>query len=360
MRNLLKFSVATCFVLSPALGFHTPVVPSRPIVAAAMTTTTTTTAKSSTSLYYKNKTETFFEVPTAASVENNADMIYTSWGSYKDTGESVAVLEQPVLELDDLEEKEYTNSGDEDEWSTEYYEDGTPFDSTEPSLEVLKSWTQEYIDSVDLAGGMTRVSVGVQHMLSSEFVFTSPTIGPLNKPDYVKLMDYYRLCGFDLASAIPDLKVSYDGWHLDPHDPSRIWVIARYSGTHVGTATVPGTDLKLTPPNKGDHPVTFTTGPEMQSFLWTADKQLLWHTAGFVGDEYTGSNQGYGGLDGLLVSMGLPHLYLDTMSPMRRFKSWFSQFQSDNGETMARTKTRFGRLPQWWNERKLYDLNIHK
>ena len=296
-------------------------------------------------------------------ITEQEDMIYTSWGSYRDSGDSsVATMDRRVVELDDLDDFQIDKKDerDDEDWAMEYYEDGTPYVPTVPTLELLQSWTQEYVDGVDLAGGMTRVSVGVQDMLSTEFVFTSPTLGPLNKPDYIKLMDYYRHCGFDLASAIPDLKVTYDGWHVDPHEPWRVWAVARYSGTHLGTAVLPGTDLKLTPPNKGDHPVTFVSGPEMQSFLWTPDKELLWHTMGYVGDEYTGSNEGYGGLDGLLVSMGLPHLYLDAISPMRKLQSWFSQFQSDQGESMARAKTRFGRLPTWWNERKSYDLNIRK
>lgn len=345
--------LVACLFAASAVGFQAQAPKIRPSPSALMRTGTR-----STSLFYSNKTEILLESESSTMTAGKGDsMIYSSWGSYRDTGESVEITEKPVLELDELDD--YMNQ--DDQWAGEYYEDGTPYVPTLPTLELLKSWTQEYVDAVDLAGGMTRVSVGIQNMLSSDFVFTSPTLGPLNKADYVKLMDYYRHCGLDLASAIPDLKVTYEGWHVDPHEPWRCWAVARYSGTHLGTVVLPGTDLKLTPPNKGDHPAKFVSGPEMQSFLWTPDKELLWHTMGYVGDEYTGSNQGYGGLDGLMVSMGLPHLYLDAMSPMRKLKSWFSQFQSDFGEdNVARDKTRYGRLPQWWNERKSYDLNIHK
>ncbi len=344
----MNFVVPLCLFFAPVLGFHAPFRTELKI-ASAMTT--------STSLYYKNKTEAYFDVPSTMS---NHDMIYSDWVDYQGTiDDEISTPNEAGADeysaYDDDKEEE-----DEEGWVTDYYEDGTPFIPPVPTLELLKSWTREYIDSVDLAGGMTRINFGVQNLFSSQFVFTSPTIGPLNKDDYVNLMDYYRHGGFDLASAIPDLKITYEGWHIDPHQPWRVWVVARYSGTHLGTVVVPGTDLKLTPPNTGDHDFQFTSGPEMQSFLWTPDKQILWQTMGYVGDEYTGSNQGYGALDGLLVSMGLPHLYLDATSPMRKMKNWFSQFQSYNGETLARAKTPYSRLPQWWNERKSYDLNVHK
>lgn len=339
---LRQVSVATCILsTTAAFGLHRSLRPLSPRAAATIENTRT-------SLFYKNKTEEFFDIPSTIAT---GDMIYSDWGGYQ------AGVPEQGDHVDDAAKYD----DDIGNWpTTDFYEDGTAFVPIVPTLELLQSWTQEYMDAVDLAGGMTRMSFGVQSMFSSEFVFTSPTIGPLNKEDFVKLMDYYRLCGFDLASAIPDLKVTYDGWHLDPHQPWRVWVIARYSGTHLGTVVVPGTELKLTPPNNGDHEFFFTSGPEMQSFLWTPDKEILWQTMGYVGDEYTGSNQGYGGLDGLLVSMGLPHLYLDAISPMRKVKNWISQFQTHSGETMARAKTPFSRLPQWWNERKTYDLNVHK
>ena len=351
VMGLREVSFATFALSTTAFGFHRAL---RPLSPLAIPTSASRTRR--TSLFYKNKTEDLFDIPSTIARD---DMIYSDWRVYQ-TG-ATDHLDDLVSEVHHTSTYGDNNEDEVGDWPmTDFYEDGTPFIPMVPTLELLQSWTREYMDALDLAGGMTRISVGVQNMLSSDFVFTSPSIGPLNKEDFVRLMDYYRHCGFDLASAIPDLKVTYDGWHQDPHQPWRVWVVARYSGTHLGTAVVPGTDLKLTPPNNGDHEIYFTSGPEMQSFLWTPDKEILWQTMGYVGDEYTGSNQGYGGLDGLLVSMGLPPLYLDAISPMRKVKNWISQFQTQNGETMARAKTPFSRLPQWWNERKTFDLNVHK
>jgi len=237
--------------------------------------------------------------------------------------------------------------------------DGYPsYHTLNPTTDLLVDWTLDYADAVDLAGGMTRVSVGVESMISEEFVFRSPAIGPVSKDDFINLMNYYQYNGLDLGSAIPDLTVSYEGWHQDPHDPWRIWAVARYSGTHTGTATLPGSGLALTPSKEPSEQVKFTTGPELQSFKWTPSKKLIFQTVGYVGDQYTGSGQGHGSLHGLLVSMGLPPLYLETTESIRTVQSWFSQFR--NSENAPRLQSPYSYLPQWWHERKESENNIYR
>jgi hypothetical protein len=239
-------------------------------------------------------------------------------------------------------------------------------DKDRPPLELLQTWTQEYIDAMDLAGGMTRISVGVEQYLAEEYVHTTPDIGPLGKTDYMELMRYYNHNGLDLGSAIPDLTADYEGWHVDPHNPWRIWAICRYSGTHTGVAVDPDSGLQLSPSTNNEYKgVRFTTGPELQSFLWNPDKTLRWQTNGYVGDEYTGSNQGRGGLKGLLISMGLPRLFVQVLEPVRKAKSWMSQFGSSSSgqeqprQKAPRSKSPYSSLPQWWHDREKADLNIH-
>jgi len=227
----------------------------------------------------------------------------------------------------------------------------------DPTFDLLVDWTLDFVDAVDLAGGMTRVSVGVEHMLSEEFVFTSPTIGPVSKDDYISLMNYYQYNGLDLGTAIPDLTVSYEGWHQDPHDPWRIWAVARYSGTHTGTARLPGSGLTLSPKDPSEQE-RFTTGPELQSFLWTPSKKLMFQTVGYVGDQHTGTGEGHGSLHGLLVSMGLPPLYLESTESIRNLSNWVSQFrQSDDA---PRVMSPYSYLPQWWHDRITRGQNIQR
>jgi hypothetical protein len=123
-----------------------------------------------------------------------------------------------ILETGEEEEQNEEYDDTNEEGSEAEYED----DSVYPTFDLLKEWTVEYTELIDLAGGgMTRVSVGMQHTMHDAFVFTSPKIGPIGKGDFVKLMEYYNDNGLDLASAVPDLSVSYEGWHQDPDDPWR-------------------------------------------------------------------------------------------------------------------------------------------
>ncbi len=238
------------------------------------------------------------------------------------------------------------------------YEGNPSYYTLEPTFDLLVDWTLDFADAVDLAGGMTRVSIGVQSMICEDFVFTSPEIGPVSKDDYINLMNYYQYNGLDLGSAIPDLTVSYEGWHQDPHDPWRIWAVARYSGTHTGIAKLPGSGLTLKPLKDPSQQKRFTTGPELQSFKWTPSKKLIFQTVGYIGDEITGSGQGHGSLHGLMVSMGLPPLYLETTESIRSVKSWFSQFQTS--EDAPKMKSPYSHLPIWWHQRKEFDNNIQR
>ena len=238
------------------------------------------------------------------------------------------------------------------------YEGYPSYHTLEPTFDLLVDWTLDFADAVDLAGGMTRVSIGVESMISEDFVFTSPEIGPVSKLDYITLMNYYQYNGLDLGSAIPDLTVSYEGWHQDPHDPWRIWTVARYSGTHMGTAWLPGSGLKLSPQTKESEQKRFTTGPELQSFKWTPSKKLIFQTVGYIGDEITGSGQSHGSIHGLMVSMGLPPLYLETTESIRNVKSWFSQFRTS--DKAPRMKSPYSGLPIWWHQRKESDYNIQR
>jgi len=238
------------------------------------------------------------------------------------------------------------------------YEGYPSYHTLDPTFDLLVDWTLDYADAVDLAGGMTRVSIGVESMIDANFVFVSPDIGPVSKNDYISLMNYYHYNGLDLGSAIPDLTVSYEGWHQDPHDPWRCWAVARYSGTHTGTARLPGSGLTLSPLNDVSEQRRFTTGPELQSFKWTPSKKIVFQTVGYIGDQFTGSGQGHGSIHGVLVSMGLPPLYLETTESLRNVKTWFSQFRT-SGDA-PRMVSPYSYLPQWWHERKEFGHNIQR
>ncbi|CAJ1946252.1 unnamed protein product [Cylindrotheca closterium] len=225
-------------------------------------------------------------------------------------------------------------------------------ENLEPTLELLQGWTEEYFQAVDAAGGITEVA-GFEHFYSEDYVQSGPTIGPVNKRDYLNALAYYGREGLNLGAAIPDLTADFDGWHLDPHYPWRVWVVARYRGTHVNAAKLPGSGAELKPQ---DPPKAFYNGPEMYSFLWTPSKQIQWMSVGYVGDKFTGDNLGYGALVGLLIPMGVPKAAIDLLAPLLSLQVWLSQF--NDGVEKPRTLTPYSQLPPWWKQRKKYGLNI--
>ena len=221
-----------------------------------------------------------------------------------------------------------------------------------PTVELLEAWTREYI----LAAKETFANnvSEMENWLDKDYVQTGPDIGPLNRADYLQAFTTYKNSGMDFQKAAPDLLQDMQGFHLDPHNPWRVWFVVRYSGTHAGTVTLPNSDAQLEP---RDPPQKLYGGPELFSIWWTREKTIKWETVGYSGDRYTGTNQGYGAVVGILIGMGLPRLAVDILTPVTKLQSWFSQFVSI-GEGLPRTRTPHGELPQWWQDRQKLDFNL--
>ena len=303
-----------------------------------------------------------------------------------------------------------------------------------PTVKTLRAWTQEYFDAMERGGGLTSIFSYSRYLDDDDYVHTGPNnFGPINKEDYVTLMKYNKLHGLDLSTTVSEFKIKCDGWHRDPHDPYRIWVVVRYSGIHTGIAklrSLNGLELRpQQPSSESDSDVStllqcdneyfdyyydvynnddddeddddgsssnkkkkksksttstkiqresvklnkFVTGPEIHSYQWTPNKTIKWQTSGFVGDHYVGSNEGYGGLLGILISLGLPRASVDIITPFANIPRWISQFVVGNNGggggnvgggflfSPPPTATRWSRLPLWWHEqRKNTSNNIHR
>lgn len=89
------------------------------------------------------------------------------------------------------------------------------YQTVEPTLELLKGWTTEYLQDVEAAGGL-RNPEPFATWFAEDFIQTGPNIGPLNKRDFLYSLSYYGKQGFNLGEVIPDLTADLDAWHLDP------------------------------------------------------------------------------------------------------------------------------------------------
>mmetsp|Transcript_28448 Transcript_28448/g.60064 ORF Transcript_28448/g.60064 Transcript_28448/m.60064 type:complete len:291 (+) Transcript_28448:99-971(+) len=231
-------------------------------------------------------------------------------------------------------------------------EDGS---TIEPTVELLEQWAREYLAAV----GKAEQGAGyeeITHWFDEDYVQTGPDIGPLNKADFIYALSTYKKKGLDLYKLSPDLTASLDGFHVDPHNPWRVWFTLRYIGTHTGTITFPNSEVEIRP-KEGNNKIY--GGPEMYSFWFTPQKQIKWQTLGFVGDRYTGTNGGYGGLLGLLVGFGIPRVALDLFSPVIKIQTWLSQFDGFGDESAPRTRSKSSELPQWWKDRAKSGMNLN-
>mmetsp|Transcript_55621 Transcript_55621/g.178450 ORF Transcript_55621/g.178450 Transcript_55621/m.178450 type:complete len:268 (-) Transcript_55621:220-1023(-) len=139
-------------------------------------------------------------------------------------------------------------------------------------------------------------------MLAEDFVFRGPVIGPLNKPDYKRALDY-----FSLYKAFPDISPNCFGFNVDPEDPLRVWFFVRASGTN--SAKVGGFFGKaaalVTSPDQG---TKLRGSPEAWSLTFNEDLQVRLVTAGYVVDRFARDTTtgGRGLTFGVLATLGLP------------------------------------------------------
>lgn len=84
---------------------------------------------------------------------------------------------------------------------------------------------------IQLAKGVIAADNGASDpdLLSPDFTFMGPIVGPIGKDEFVKAFG-----GFDIKGGLPDLDSEFSNFRVDPYDPYRVWVDARGSGTRTG------------------------------------------------------------------------------------------------------------------------------
>ena len=135
-------------------------------------------------------------------------------------------------------------------------------------------------------------------------------------------------------------------------NPARVWFTLRYVGTHTGTTNLG--KLELRPSG-----APIAGGPELHS-IWWQDKRIKWETVGYAGCRFTGTNQGYGGLAGLLIPLGVPRAIFDAIAPLGKVVFPLSQYNELDPEKGGRACSPAADLPAWWNERTALGVNIRR
>ena len=155
-------------------------------------------------------------------------------------------------------------------------------------------------------------------LLSPDFQFIAPVVGPLGKDEFVKAIG-----SVDIAKGFPDFQGEFYAFSVDPFEGNRVWYTARGKGTNTGPlppfAPV-ATMRKLVNP------------PQACSLTFDETGMVVKYTIGYVMDRDVGNTGGLGGLYGVLyVSRCLTQpaaAYARVLAPAPR---------KQNGLTVVRT-----------------------
>ena len=98
----------------------------------------------------------------------------------------------------------------------------------------------------------------------------------------------------------------------------------------------------------------------MHSLWWTPEKRIKWETVGYVGCKFTGTNEGFGGLAGLLIPLGVPRVVFALSAPFAKYLFQLSQFNDVDPEKGGRAVSPAADLPAWWNARTTAGVNVNR
>lgn len=130
-------------------------------------------------------------------------------------------------------------------------------------------------------------------MLSDDFVWFGPIVGPLNKQDFLGTVGL-----FAVWDGFPDMKMSLSDFTQDPTEPNRFWAILRLSGTHSGTQQS-GTGMSFPPSG-----AALDVGPQCVSVTFDEEGLVTRYTGGYIVDRRQGTTGEFGGFFAVTKTVG--------------------------------------------------------
>ena len=111
-----------------------------------------------------------------------------------------------------------------------------------------------------------------RELMSDDFVFMGPVVGPLNTVDYLGTLGVFRI-----YDAFPDVQVDVAPFSQDPHEEGRFWSIIRVTGTHTGVLDLGSAQI----PPSGKR---MKVGPQAVSVTFDAANKVVRMTGGYIAD----------------------------------------------------------------------------
>ena len=180
-----------------------------------------------------------------------------------------------------------------------------------------------------------------ESLFADDFIFRGPVIGPLNKADYMEVLDYFKI-----YVAFPDIDPHCFGFTVDPLDPYRVWFFLRATGTYQKPLGGP-VGVLVRPDNQ-----LYRGSLETWSLTFDNDLKCKLMTAGYVSDRFdeNATTDGSGLSFGILKTLGLS-------IPSGAGNLVLRLIQATNGPlvTLGLTPKAVSApedIPSWWNNGK--------
>lgn len=140
-------------------------------------------------------------------------------------------------------------------------------------------------------------------LLTNDFVYSNPLVGPLSKEEFIKYQNQYNF-----QVALPNLKLYQYNFEIDAYEADRVWVIVKGEGKMENDLTKNGKTI-LACNNR-----TYNGPPEAVS-VSINDQGLCYKiTSGYVLDKSQGNTYGLGGNEGILEAIGCGLPFFETRS----------------------------------------------
>jgi len=148
-------------------------------------------------------------------------------------------------------------------------------------------------------------------LLSSDFQFIFPVVGPLSKDEFIEAFTSFKLEEAFTGSA------NYFGFSVDPLEPNRVWFFSRAEFTHTGVLIFGAMKMKST-----GEPVIGP--PQVLSMSFNRSGECYKLTGGYSVDKTVGNTGGLGGVFGFVHAVGgsLPFPEGQPWKPSLRWKAF--------------------------------------
>lgn len=130
-------------------------------------------------------------------------------------------------------------------------------------------------------------------LMADDFVWFGPIVGPLNKPDFLRTVELFKV-----YEGFPDLKMHLAEFTRDPVEENRYWSILRLEGTHT-EPQASGTGFSYKPTNN-----KLDVGPQCISVTFDADGRVSRYTGGYVVDRTQGKTGMLGAMFAVTKTVG--------------------------------------------------------